>query len=58
MIDMIIAIMTIILIVIFAAVGIKSYIVLQRFEKDEADIRKWLDEMENEEEGKQWVNWK
>lgn len=50
---MIIAIMTIILIVIFAAVGIKSYIVLQRFENDEADMRKWLDEMENEEEGKQ-----
>ena len=54
----IVIIMALILFAIFTAVGVKSYILLQRFEEDEADMRKWLDEMENEEEGKQWVNWK
>lgn len=49
----IVIIMALILFAIFTAVGVKSYILLQRFEEDEADMRKWLDEMENEEEGKQ-----
>lgn len=46
-------IMALILFAIFTAVGVKSYTLLQRFEEDEADMREWLDTMENEEEDDQ-----